>query len=187
MGDLYTLEEARAYVKEGRKDGVTCPCCDQYAKEYKRPLTSAMAYGLILTYRYFKDNPFEEWLHVEDHFKSLPIPSSIRGDYSKLRFWGFVEAKMGEREDGSKRVGLYRITESGKAFAQNKTFAPHAARIYNNTFLWFYQGDINILGALKQKFSYSEIMGPPKYSPQKEEPKRFEQESLWKNPGGTDE
>lgn len=149
------LSEVRAKLYEDMEKGTSCPCCGQFVKLYKRPLTSSMAYGLILMYKLKL-----EWIHIEDYFKSLPhLPSSIRGDVAKLKYWGLLEARMGLRPDGSKRNGYYRVTPKGKEFVEGKTVVPSHVKLYNNKFLGFDNDYVSIKQSLGKKFNYGELMG----------------------------
>ena len=108
-----TISDVKDFLKDRFEDGVKCPCCDQMVKLYRRKLTSAMAYGLVLLCKASWEG---NYVHVEDHFKKLDIASSIRGDFPKLEKFGLIEKKPGNREDGSPRNGYYRIAQKGKDF-----------------------------------------------------------------------
>lgn len=156
--DLTPLKDVRSHVRENLPDGCTCPACGQYAKLYARPLTSAMAYGLILLDRYDRQKP-SEWVHLENYLKSLPgVPSSIRGDLPKLRFWGLIERAADKRDDGSPRNGLYRITYKGKAFVHHGSKVPAKAHIFNNVVDAFSVKTVTIKEALGKRFDYRELM-----------------------------
>lgn len=170
----YTLAEAEAILRdrlfEQLDDGTHCPVCTQYAKRYRRPLTSAMAYALVLVAKELLSrstrpglNSFErEWLHVENFLKNYPgIPSSIRGDFAKLQHWGLVAPAWGLREDGSKRNGYYKVTPGGYDFVHGRFAIPSHVTLYNNK----RQGHsspggkpISIKDALGKQFNYREIM-----------------------------
>lgn len=156
---MHTLEEAKQYVEDNKEDGVVCPCCSQFAKIYERSITSAMAYGLILVYRNQKSGLAPEWLHVENYLKKQEIPSSIRGDFSKLRFWGLVVPKKDVRSDGSKRTGFYKMTSKGVDFVKYRITVPAKVRLFNNEFLGYTGKEINIGEALGKRFHYMELMG----------------------------
>jgi len=146
-----TLEKARTSLLRDINQGTVCPCCDRYAKIYKRKLTSSMAYALILIYGYFKLANPTQWLHVEDHLKRIPgIPSSIRGDFAKLVHWGLLEAS-GEN-------GYYRITDWGRVFVEGEHFAARYVFIYNGVIMKFSEEETTIQEALGDRFSYAELM-----------------------------
>jgi hypothetical protein len=156
---ITTLSQARVYLQENYEEGVGCPCCKQHVKLYKRKLNSAMAIALIEIYNASKYNGFD-FIHVEDHFKEMPgLPSSIRGDFPKLRHWGLIEALKEKREDGSKRNGMYRITGRGIAFVQcNLRVASHV-HLFNNEVKGFSDNHVGIAACLGSKFNYDELMG----------------------------
>jgi hypothetical protein len=151
-----TLGQAQAELKQKLNKGATCPCCGQYAKIYRRTITSSMAYALILIYK----TGSKEWIHVENYLKSIDCPSPIRGDVSKLRYWGLLDKKEEVREDGSDRNGMYRITDKGILFVQGKLAVPKHAFIFNNLLNDMSKDeDLTITKALKSKFNYKEVMG----------------------------
>ncbi len=160
--DIWSVQGVSDKLFEALKSGlsVVCPVCKQHCKIYKRKLTSSMVLALIHIDRYFEDNPEEEWVHVENHLKDIKgLPAAIRGDFPKLRFWSFIKKKEDTRDDGSKRVGYYRITELGNAFVHNLIEAPKHAFIYNNELLHFSDEVTRVAEALGSKFDYNELMG----------------------------
>lgn len=139
------------------KEGTICPYCSQFIKLYERTLTSSMAYGLILIYK--KQKLDDSYLHIENFFKDINhLPSSIRGDISKLRYWKLLERKEGERKDKSRRNGYYKITQRGRLFVENNLKVPSNIKVYNNHFMGFSGEIISIKEALKNKFSYEKLM-----------------------------
>jgi len=155
-----TIEEAKAFLQENAEKGTKCPCCDKYVQIYNRKITSSMAYGLIRLYLYAVENgKLGEYLHIEDIFKSLDVPSSIRGDMPKLRFWGLIEPLPGEYEWMQPQNGMYKITDKAISFIRGETSVNASARIYNNRLLSWDKKLITISQALKNKFNYKELMG----------------------------
>jgi hypothetical protein len=159
--DNITIKEARDLMRPHLKKGVVCLCCHQRAQLYCRRMTSSMVYGLILLYRESikQVDPEHHYVHLENFFKPLDIPSSIRADVPKLRFWGLIELMEGERPDGNPSTGFYRITKEGIAFVLGKALVFRSIKIYNNTFYGYDGPEIDIHGAIKGKFNYSELMG----------------------------
>tara|TARA_R110002110_G_C13407639_1_gene713336 strand:- start:993 stop:1367 length:375 start_codon:yes stop_codon:yes gene_type:complete len=120
-----------------------------------------MAMVLVYLERYFRSVNCEEWLHVENYLKNLKsAPASLRGDFSKLRFWNLIEAKAGRREDENRSVGLYKITQAGIDFVKANNFVPKYIYIYNNEVIKYGESTTNISEALGEKFNYAEIMAP---------------------------
>jgi hypothetical protein len=159
--DNITIREARNLMRPNLKKGVTCPCCNQRSQLYVRKITSAMVRGLMLLYLECKGqvDPENHYIHLEDFFKPLDIPSSIRGDAPKLRFWGLLESMEGGKVDGNPSSGYYRVTKEGIRFVKGKSLVPQAIKIYNNTFYGFEGPEIDVWGAINNKFNYAEIMG----------------------------
>lgn len=156
-----TIAQAKAILRKNVNKGFTCPCCTRFAKVYKRSLTAAMCVGLIKIYKATVNVPAAQWIHLEDFFKSFPdLPSSIRGDVPKLRFWNLIERKPGEKEDGNPCNGYYRITHAGMNFVELRGTVPSHARIYDNKLLNFPEDAkwINISEALRNKFDYLKLM-----------------------------
>ena len=154
-----TLEQAKEFLRShwGR-EGITCPCCNQRVQMYRRSITSAMACALILLSR--RETKHGEWIHIEKFLKDIDkLPASICGDVPKLRFWGLIERKQGERDDGSTRIGCYRLTDKGRDFVNGKITCQKYAKIYNNTLFGFEGENYFIYDCLKNKFNYNELMG----------------------------
>lgn len=151
----HTLVEAKKHLRANWERGVECPCCGQFVKLYKRKLTSAMAYVLILMSR----RSGTDYFHVENWLKTENTPASLRGDFPKLRYWGLIEAQAGKRSDGSSRLGFYRITQAGRDFVAGNSTIPSHAHLFNQKFLGLTGDLIDIRTALESKFSYDELMG----------------------------
>lgn len=156
------------FLADARKDtfskidtGSSCPCCDQYVRRYRRPLTASMIYVLVLIDRYFQTH--SDWLHVPSYLLELNLPSkrgaAIRGDWAKLKFWQFIIEKPEVRGDGSPRIGFWKITELGHSFVHLKIQAPSRIWIYNQQF-WGFDQRVMITAkqALKKKFHYDDLM-----------------------------
>jgi len=163
-----TVEEAQDLLMKNFEDGSHCACCGQYVRLYRRSITTEMAYALVLIYRYFDRDNAEEWLHVANYFRDeLPkeVSSPVRGgDFAKLEAWRLLERLDGVREDGSRRIGFWRITEIGKSFVEGHLSVPEHRCYYDNTHLWFLDRDeedgrITIHDALRNRFNYERLMG----------------------------
>lgn len=148
-----TLAEARRQVEHGRADGVTCPCCGQFAKTYRRKLNSSMAYALLVIARRTDD-----WFHLFDFLAKQRVKAS---DAPSLRHWGLIEEKGEGKDDGNPRAGFYRVTELGRAFAGGRASVPRHMLIYNDQLLGFSEERIAIREALGDRFDYDELMSEP--------------------------
>jgi len=133
--------------------GYTCECCGSYVKMYVRKFNSNMAFALLFLYR----NQHKGFIHLENEM--IAAGHQRCGDASYLRHYGFITAFEGERKDGSKRNGNYRITSFGIMFCEGKIKAAAKFKIQNNKFEGFEGEEIAIQQALGEKFNYSELMG----------------------------
>lgn len=168
--DITQLDEARGWLRTHAAAGVFCPCCQQFVKIYRRKITSSMAYALLLIARHYKDRPLGEmgeWLHVPEYLSAQSkFGAPVRGgDWAKLRWWGLIEAAMDvepseRRSDGSARVGHYRLTPLGRAWARGECAVPRIALIFNQRLARLDDTEtVTIREALKDKFNYAELMG----------------------------
>ena len=154
-----SLEEAKAFVQHHLRDGVTCPCCGQLAKVYKRSINSTMALALCLIYQHFAKNPDHAWVHIPQFLIQVKRDSTIAGgDVVKLRYWGLLERVVGERDDGSNRLGHYKITEIGKQFVLGKIAVPKYVYLYNQLLLRLSEEMTTIHEALGDRFNFFELM-----------------------------
>lgn len=132
--------------------GYNCPCCSQFCKRYYRKLNVNMALVLIMLVRKKKFGfmPIEEFMRVNGFHRS--------GDFSYLIHWGLLEKMTGERPDGSKKNGFYKITEKGIRFVKEEITVPQTLIYYLGKCEGFEGGEIGIREALGKKFDYTELM-----------------------------
>lgn len=147
--DSLALSKVIADEKLAEGESFDCPTCGQHAKVYKRTITSSMAYALIQMYRAKGDE--HGWFH-------LPSVVGHGGDAAKLAYWNFIEPKGGERADGSKRTGWWRITFDGEAFVRGTLFVRRYVHVYNGAVLGKSGHTITIRDALGTRFNYDALM-----------------------------
>jgi hypothetical protein len=148
MTDNTTLAEAQDWLRERVDEGAHCPCCTQFAKIYRRKITSPMARGLIKQYR----------LARQDYAHSASLVQSETHEFSQLSWWGLIEELEVARDDGGK-AGWWRITDTGVAFVCNQIKLPKYARIYDGRVLGLdVDTSVAITEALGTKFNYYELM-----------------------------
>lgn len=148
------LFELRAEVMAQIEDGITCPCCGQYCRLYKRKLNAPMACALIwLVLR--KTDTKKDWINI--HESPLFQGRRVGGDFAKLEHWRLIESKL--NEDETKRCsGLWRPTEKGVAFVEKRITVPAKVHLYNNVIHGWSEEHITIIDALGEKFDYGELM-----------------------------
>lgn len=141
-----TLQEAKKFLRDNWKDGCTCLACGQHVQLYSRPITSSMAYGLILLYKAPR-----QFIHIEEFLKTKDIPASIRGDFSKLRYWDLIEPSENYE-------GHYKITDTGILFVRLAICVRSHVLLYNNKSYGLAGERVNIKYCLKKKFDYNKLM-----------------------------
>ncbi len=159
--DSMTVGEAREWLAERARDGVSCPACDQFVKIYKRSISSAVAAAFVDFYRITRDNP-KEWVHVPSFLVGRHGTGAMGGDFAKLRFWGLIEADESEqvKDADKKSSGFWRITELGERFALGEVAVPKYVHLYDGRQTAIDCTEMmTITDALTNKFSYSELMG----------------------------
>lgn len=160
-----SLEDAKTWLRARFGKGATCPCCNQFVKLYKRPFNKSMAYVLLLMECYFRSDPAEEWLHVPSYIAEMVSDhprraAAVRGDWAKAKYWGLIEEKPDVRDDGSPRVGYWKLTPLGRQFVRRQVKVPSHVYIYNGEALQrAVEDQITIDDALGTEFNYDEIMG----------------------------
>jgi hypothetical protein len=159
-----SLEDAKRWLRARFKKGATCPCCSQHVKCYRRPMNKSMAYVLLLMSCYFRGDQVEEWLHVPSYIAEMVADhprraAAVRGDWAKLKYWGLIEEKPEVRDDGSPRVGYWKLTPLGRQFVARQVKVPSHVYIYNGDPLRRVVDElITIDEALGKEFNYDEIM-----------------------------
>lgn len=147
---MQTITEAKTYLRQNWDDGTKCPCCNQMVKLYKHRLQALMVYYLAQIYKIQKGK--NNWVHVMSEVKP------INGDYAKMRFWGLLEEKGDQPTKDTKSSGYWRVTTSGILFLKGRIRVPEKVFIFDNKKWGQTNATVNIAEALKNKFSYSELM-----------------------------
>ena len=147
------LEDVQREVHEGKGEGVTCPCCLQFCKLYRRRFNSIMGYGLIWlcqTWWYGAG----EWVHIG----SAPrFVLQNGGAFAHLKHWNLIEEKTNEHT--KKRCsGWWRPTTKGQHFVERKIRVPSHVFIYNNRIEGWSDSTTDIDQALGANFNYEEVM-----------------------------
>lgn len=150
---LKTLAGAREWLHNRLDDGVECPCCDQYAKLYKRKLNSGMARSLFWLVN--SQNDPDQWIDVPS---TAPRHVMRSREFGKLAHWGLTESKSSEATE-RKCSGIWRPTKRGIQFVKREIVVPSYAFIYNNQVVRFSSESLTIMEALGEHFKYDELMG----------------------------
>lgn len=162
-----TLAQAKAWLAEFYLSGkgVDCPCCTQRVQRYKRKLNSGMACVLVHIYRATDAlKPTDGWLHVSRTLAARKVAAADK-EYSKLRFWGLIEQHPGnvDPDASTPHSGLWRITNPGRLFVENKLSVPRHVYVFKNEVRPAPKDDVpeqtNIVKALGDDFNYTELLG----------------------------
>lgn len=146
-----TLKEAQEFVETNRLTGVTCPCCGQTAKTYRKRLGSTRAVGLVLLYWLYQKHPEcrGKFVHVVRYIHSLgldpKISALLTGDFVGAKNWGMLEAGA--------RVGYWRLSQRAIDFIEGRVSIPSYAYLFNDELLGHdHREMIDIYEALDGKF-----------------------------------
>lgn len=150
-----TISEARRYLKQNVEKGVDCPCCNQFAKVYKRRINVVMSRTLIRLYHLYQQNPL--YHHVKEIVSG--ISDTGTNDFSKLLYWGLIEEKVKDPTNTKTRTsGYWRISQKGIDFVLNKISVPSYCYVYNGEAYQFSDEYTNIEKTLDKKFNYVNLM-----------------------------
>jgi len=155
---MRTLLEAKEEVKDAMKDGIECPCCEQWTQLYKYSFHSGMVKALIYIYKAYEngDIPKGEFFHVEKYLKEKKV--DFHGYHSKLKFWGLLEQKSNDNP-AKKWSGFWKITQKGIDFIKDEIALPKYVWLHNKKAYGF-EGPNMLASELKFKhFNYAEMMG----------------------------
>ena len=145
-----TLDEAKLRLQAGLDEGMTCPCCGQFAKRYRRKFNSGEARSLINIYKrgYWS---MLDWVYI-------PSLSAKSREEGKIAYWGLLQESEDEREDGG-RAGWWRVTPKGENFIINGLRIPKYVIVYNAACLGFDSNEmVTIKDCLGDKFDLRDLM-----------------------------
>lgn len=162
------LLDQRQEFFDGLAGGTICPCCERYAKRYRRKIHSGMARVLINLYQLTKHG---SWV---DYRRACLVDGRLIGrDFTILRYWGLVEQcqdpkwvaseKGTQTSDNSELEqrpgsGLWRVTQHGREFVQGTDKAAAWVEVFADKVVGRAESTIDIHQALGAKFNYTELM-----------------------------
>jgi hypothetical protein len=146
--DHWTLGDTRDWLRRRLEDGEHCPCCTQFAKVYRRKITSTSARALITMFR----------AGAQYEPKHLPtVLGRKQADETKMAYWGLIQEESAQRSDGG-RAGWWQITELGVEWIHGRVAMPRYARIYDGRCLALVGEPTTIQDCLGTRFNLSELM-----------------------------
>jgi len=149
-----TLGDARDRLMGMLDEGARCPCCDKFARRYRRRFNSTMTRSLIWLVREWQDSG-RGWVDVP---KIAPRSIVRSNQLPTVRWWGLAERPANTDDPRLKHSGLWRPTESGIEFALRRAKIPPIAVTYDGTVERLEGRPVGVDETLGVKFNYAEIM-----------------------------
>jgi hypothetical protein len=146
--NVVTLAGAREAVMTMRHTGLACPCCDQYARVYRRRLNASMVRALLCMY---------VEAGTTDYVHTPTLLAGKRGEEARLSYWSLIRESDGERTDGGRR-GWWRVTDRGELFLNGDITVPSHALVYNGRCLQLDGDPIGVRDALGSGFDLRELL-----------------------------
>lgn len=140
--DDLTVHEATKLLVQNIEKGMSCPCCGQFAKAYKRRVRGNHVRFLFDVVRHSTEE--QPWVHY--------TKCQYAGrDYAYLRHYGLAEVK--ERE------GLWKLTDTGGRFLVGKVTIPEWILVFNNAVVAQADEQVGVRDCLASAgFDYDELM-----------------------------
>lgn len=131
-------------------EGGHCPCCDRWGKIYPRSLNETMARSLVWLAHHSTNG---DWVDVPKRAPRWLVRSN---QLPTLRWWGLVE-RLDTEDKTKKHSGLWRATQRGILFAQNRLQVPKKVYTYNAEVEGFSEELVTIKDCV-ESFDYSAVM-----------------------------
>lgn len=148
MNGQTIIADARRILNERAKDGMTCPCCNQLVKIYKRKLNANMVRFLI-------DLVLEH--HTARSWVSYLACRFLGRDYNYLQLFGLAKTRK-NTDKTKKSSGMWKPTEDGINFVAGRNTAPEYVKVYNNRVIRTSKKRVTVREALQNKFNYDDLM-----------------------------
>lgn len=152
-----TIRDARTYINTQLDKGkaAKCPACTQTVKVYPRKIYASMSRSLIDLYKL--DKVSSDYYHISQIDASRTKAGG--GDFAKLKYWGLVEEMKHDPSNTKKRTsGMWKITNMGKSFVENRMRVVEVIEIFNQRPIRARGGQVSIIDTLGKEFNYSELM-----------------------------
>jgi len=124
-----------------------CQCCGAKIKVWKKPLIGIAIVELIKLYNLYISTNHP--VHISQFSKQ-------RSNFYTLRYWGLIVGSA--KVEGKRTAGLWRPTEKGIDFIQNRISIPSHAITKNNVLIKLTGDKKNVIEALGKKFNYDELI-----------------------------
>lgn len=141
-------EEWHRTIHDG---GGICPVCDRFGIVYRVGLNATMAKSLIWL---SKARHTDGWVDVPNTAPSFVLRSN---QLATTKHWGLVERRP-NTDPKIKHSGMWRLTDKGRAFVNNKLRVPKKVYIYNDVVEAWSPEDIGIEECFAERFDYRDAM-----------------------------
>lgn len=149
---MKTLEQARIEFQRAiQNDGTHCPCCRRWGKINAYQITSTHVRGMIWMLKNFNRNA---WIDLGKAPRWVLRAKTM----STLQHWGLIEHKAKKQDEDKRASGLWRLTPLGRDFVYNRGSVPKYVYVFNNRIVDLSSQQVDVISALKKKFSYEELM-----------------------------
>lgn len=148
------LHIAQKFTEENcrTKEGVICPCCQQFFKLYKKGLHAEMAWFLIQLTQKWKRH-----MRYYTTREMFPKDHKATTEGVLLRHWGLIEV-LPAHNTANAPSGAFRPTDKGLQFVHGAITVPSHVHLLNNQCMGFSDKLVTIQQALGKKFDYEELM-----------------------------
>lgn len=156
--DPHAQEQARIRALISVGEETECQSCGHLHRATRRTISAAQARNLITIYHATKNGAVdrEGFLCPRD----LLSKAANRGNETpRLKHWGLLaphEESHRTRETNS--AGLYKLTEKGEAFVEDRIRVPKAVYVYRDCVQRQDDETISIRDALGKEFDYVDLM-----------------------------
>lgn len=152
-----TLQDAKIIIANKIQEGINCPCCGQYCREYRFGLSEKAAMLLLNLCRATLITG-DEFIHIDRLADISKIKIKGGTSFSILSWWGLIEERQNFNEE-KKTSGFWKPTELGWQFARGKTKIKEYAYTFDGTIRHRENDkDISIKDLRWKRFDYSELM-----------------------------
>lgn len=158
MTKLYTLEEAKQYLRDNWEKGVDCPCCTRAVKLYHYTINSGQAYATILIHKLTEQlQPEDGWLHVSNEFAKIKVNAHTLS-YHRAALWGLIERMPTNDNPKKKTSGFWRLTAEGRQFVLGAHKVKREVYVFEGNIIRTGGELVGVRDALQEKFDYEELM-----------------------------
>lgn len=150
-------QKTEFWEKLNAGDVQCCPTCNRTAMACKTTLNSTLTWMLIRLYRVSMERTGKPggFIHVNDF---SPGRHSTGRNFCIVHHWGLATSAEAEPDEDKNSSGYWRLTAKGIAFIMGELDIPKYIFVFGNKVINTGKDTWDVHAALKNKFSYSELM-----------------------------